>query len=398
MQEIIEAAQALQDQIVTDRRWLHEHPEIGFQLVDTLSYVRGRLEEMGYEVSSCGGGLTAHVGRTDGACMLLRADMDALPLAEETGLDFASHNGNMHACGHDTHTAILLGVARLLKDHEDKLPGCVTFMFQPDEEGDPASDITGGQAMVEAGVLENPHVDAACALHINAPTYPAGSINTRCGTMCSSIDDIDIVITGRGSHGSRPQEGVDPIAIACHVFLAIEGYIAREIDPHDLCVATFGSIQAGHAANVIPETAHMLGTLRTQDPAVRARFQERVPELVEGIARAFGGSATVKFLRGVPVTVNNPALTRELCGYAEELFGEPVNKIAEADMGNDDLAFVAEQVPTTYFYLGGTIPEASQWGMHNPHVVFDESVLWRGAALLANSAWEYLSARAPQEG
>lgn len=394
MKGIIEEARALQDRIVEDRHWLHRHPEIGFELGETVSYVRRRLEEMGYEVASCGGGLTAVAGRGEGPCMLLRADMDALPLAEETGLDFAADNGSMHACGHDTHTAMLLGAARLLKDHEGELPGRVKLMFQPDEEGDPAAAITGGQAMVEAGVLENPHVDAAAALHINTPSYPAGSVNTRCGTMCSSIDDIDIAITGRGAHGSRPQEGIDPIAIACHIFLAIEGYIAREVDPNDLCVATFGSIQAGHAANVIPETAHMLGTLRTQDPAVRARFQERVPELAAGIARAFGGSAEVSFLRSVPVTVNDPALTRELSAYAEELFGEPVGEIAHPNMGNDDLAFVAERVPTTYFYLGATVPEAAEWGMHNPHVVFDESVLWRGAALLANSAWEYLAARA----
>lgn len=394
MRGIIEEARALQDRIVADRRWLHRHPEIGFDLADTLSYVRGRLEEMGYAVEPCGGGLAACVGRTDGPCVLVRADMDALPLAEETGLEFASTNGNMHACGHDTHTAMLLGAARLLKDHEGELPGCVKLMFQPDEEGDPAADITGGQAMVEAGVLENPRVDAAVSLHISVPSYPAGSVNTRCGTMCSSIDDVDILVTGRGAHGSRPQEGVDPIAIACHIFLAIEGYIAREIDPNDLCVATFGSIEAGRAANVIPETAHMLGTLRTQDPAVRARFHKRVPELAAGIARAFGGDAKVEFLRSVPVTVNDPDLTRELCGYAEELFGEPVGEIAQPNMGNDDLAFVAERVPTTYFYLGATVPEAAEWGMHNPHVLFDESVLWRGSALLANSAWEYLAARA----
>ncbi len=395
MRGIAEEAHALQDRIVADRRWLHRHPEIGFDLVETAAYVRSRLEEMGYEVAEpCPGGLVAHVGRADGPCVLLRADMDALPLAEETGLPFASANGNMHACGHDTHAAMLLGAAQILKRHEDELTGCVTLMFQPDEEGDPAADITGGQAMVEAGALDGPRVDAAVALHVNAPTYPAGGIYTRCGTMCSSIDDIDITVRGRGAHGSRPQEGVDPIAIACHIFLAIEGYVAREVDPNDLCVATFGSIQAGQAANVIPETAHMLGTLRTQDPAVRARFHERVPELAAGIARAFGGEAEVRFPRSVPVTVNDPALTRELCGYAEELFGEPVGEIPHPNMGNDDLAFVAERVPTTYFYLGATVPDAGGYGMHNPHVQFDDSVLWRGTALLANSAIEYLAHRA----
>lgn len=395
MQGIVEEARACEEQIIADRHWLHRHPELGFNLHETASYVRGSLEQMGYEVDEmCSSGLVAQVGRTDGPCFLLRADMDALPVKEETDLPFASDNGCMHACGHDTHTAMLLGAAQILKNHEDELAGCVKLVFQPDEEGSSDAEITGCNALVSAGVLENPHVDAAAALHIMVPDYPAGSINTRQGTMCSSIDDIDITITGRGAHGSRPHEGVDPIAIACHVFLAIEGYIAREVDPTDLCVATFGSIHAGAAANVIPETAHMLGTLRTQDARVRERFHRRVPQIVSGIAQAFGGSARVEFLRGVPVTANDPELTCELSGYAEELFGEPVCDIPHASMGNDDLAFISERVPTTYFYLGGTVGGHEEYGMHNPHVMFDESVLWRGTALLANSAIEYLAHRA----
>ena len=397
MREVWEEAQELQDQIVADRRWLHRHPEVGFALDETSAYVRRRLEEMGYEVREvCQGGLLAQVGNADrGPCVLLRADMDALPMPEESGVSFAADNGCMHACGHDTHTAMLLGAARLLKNHESELAGCVKLMFQPDEEGAPAWETTGGEAAVGAGVLENPQVDAVAALHVQAPWLPAGAVATRPGTLCSSIDDVEITVTGRGAHGSRPHEGVDPINIACHIYLAIQSFLTREVNPADVCVCTFGSISAGEAANVIPETAHMLGTLRTQDPAVRALFHKRVPELCAAIARGFGGEAAVRFLRGVPVMVNDEALTAELSGYAEELFGEKVVPIERPSTGTDDLAFFSEQVPTCYFYLGAATPEDVEngYGMHNPHVVFDERVFCKGAALLANSALEYLARR-----
>ena len=397
MSTVIDEAKALQEQIVRDRRWLHQHPELGFDLDETCAYVRGRLEEMGYEVSSpCQGALLAQVGDpAAGPVFMLRADMDALPVQEITGLDFASTNNNMHACGHDTHTAMLLGAAKILKDHEAELKGCVKLLFQPDEEGVAPVEYCGGDAVLEAGVLENPHVDAVAALHVQALEFDTGAIYTRKGTIFSSIDDIDVRITGCGAHGSTPHQGIDPINIACHIYQGFQNLIAREVDPTQTCVATFGKIESGRAANVIPDSASMLGTLRTQDAGVRQGFKEHAQRMVKSIAEAFGGTATVDFLRGVPNTYNDPALTEELVGYANELFDEPVQELEAPFSGTDDLAIIAENAPTTYFILGtGTLPGHEGCGMHHPNVDFDETVFWKGSALLANSALSYLSRHA----
>lgn len=397
MSTIIDEARSLQDQIVADRRWLHAHPELGFELPETQAYVRQRLEAMGYTVMEpCEGALLTMIGDPEaGPCMMLRADYDALPVEEATGLPFASTNGNMHACGHDTHAAMLLGAAQILKNREQELAGCVKLLFQPDEEGVAPVEFCGGDAVLSAGVLENPKVDALCALHVQALDFEAGAIYTRPGTIFSSIDDIDVRIKGCGAHGSTPQEGIDPINIACHIFMGFQNGIAREVDPTQTCVATFGKIEAGRAANVIPDSASMLGTLRTQDAGVRARFKEMAERMVPGIAAAFGGSAEVAFLRGVPNTYNNPELTRELVGYANELFDDEVHELEKPFSGTDDLAILAEHVPTTYFILGtGTLPGHEGAGMHHPNVDFDESVFWKGAALLAQSALAYLAHRA----
>lgn len=393
MGTLIDEAKALQEQIVEDRRWLHRHPELGFDLPQTCAYVRGRLEEMGYEVTEpCEGALLTQVGDpAAGPVFMLRADMDALPVEEATGLNFASENGNMHACGHDTHAAMLLGAARILKDHEPELKGCVKLLFQPDEEGVAPAEYCGGDAVLAAGVLENPHVDALAGLHVQALDFDAGVIYTRKGTIFSSIDDIDVRISGCGAHGSTPQKGIDPINIACHIYQGFQNLIAREVDPTQTCVATFGKIESGRAANVIPDSASMLGTLRTQDADVRAGFKEHAQRMVAGIAEAFGGAATVDFLRGVPNTYNDPALTEELVDAAGDLFGEPVQELDAPFPGTDDMAILAEKVPSTYFILGtGTLPGHEGCGMHHPNVDFDESVFWRGSALLANSALAYL--------
>lgn len=400
MRDVLDEAKALQSEIVENRRWLHRHPETGFDLSETTAFVRAKLEEMGYEVSEvCECGLVALAGNPEkGPCILLRADMDALPLTEQTGLDFASENGNMHACGHDTHTAMLLAAAKIVKRRESELKGCVKFLFQPDEEGCAPVDTTGGDEVLAGGVLKNPTVDAATALHIMTVDYPVGSIWTRSGTAFSSIDDIDVEIKGAGTHGSQPHQGVDPITIACNIHQGFQNIIAYGIDPAEQVVATFGSFQAGTAANIIPESAHMLGTLRAMSESARTRFQERARLMASEIAKAYGGSAEVQFLRGVPTVYNDPALTEELSGYAEELFGEEVRTLETPISGSDDLAVLSQEVPTTYFILGsGTPEEGYPYPVHNPKVVFDESVFYRGAALLANAAIEYLEHRSTEE-
>ena len=398
---ILEEAEALADDIVANRRWLHEHPEIGFDLPQTTAYVADRLREIGLEPKEIvPGGLVTTIGDPSrGRCFMLRADMDALPLREETGLPFASQNGFMHACGHDAHTAMLLGAARILKAHEAELDGCVKLMFQPDEEGTAPDEICGNEAMINAGVLEDPHVDAAAAIHLMPFDFHLGEVATRPGTGFSSIDDIDIVVHGKGGHGSRPNQLVDPFNIACHIFQGAQNLIARELDPNDQAVITFGAMNGGTAANIVPDDVRMLGTLRTVDEGTRARLKKRMTAMCEGIADAFGGSAEVQFLRGVPSVHNDPALTRELIGYMEELTGRPVTILDKPISGSDDMSVISQAVPTAYFVVGtGTEDEGVRYPVHNARVVFDESVFAEGAAMTATMALRWLAARADGKG
>ncbi|WP_270296795.1 M20 metallopeptidase family protein [Eggerthella sinensis] len=401
MTTILEEAQALEGEIIANRRWLHEHPEIGFDLPQTTAYVAERLREIGLEPEEIvPGGLVATVGDPSSErCFMLRADMDALPIAEETGLPFASSNDYMHACGHDGHTAMLLGAARILKAHEAELAGCVKLMFQPDEEGTAPDEICGNEAMINAGVLEDPRVDAAAAIHLMPLTFKRGEVATRLGTAFSSIDDIDIVVHGKGGHGSQPHQTVDPFNIACHLYLAYQNLIAREQDPTEQCVISFGAINGGTAANVIPGDVHMLGTLRTISEHTRARMKERMEALCDGIAAAFGGSAEIQFLRGVPSVYNDPALTDELIDYVEAMTGAPVSIMDKPMSGSDDMSTISQAVPTTYFLLGtGTEDEGVHYPVHNARTTFDESVFAEGAALTATVAMRWLEARAHENG
>lgn len=400
MSTLIDEARGIEETIVADRRWLHAHPEIGFDLPETTAYVAQRLCEIGLEPTEIvKGGLVACVGDPAASrCFMLRADMDALPLKEETDLPFAAKGNTMHACGHDAHTAMLLGAAQLLKTHEAELKGCVKLMFQPDEEGTAPDEVCGNEAMIKAGVLENPRVDAAAAIHLMPLDYRFGEIATRIGTGFCSVDDIDIVVHGRGGHGSRPHQLVDPFAMACQIYQGAQHLIARELDPTDQAVITFGMIAGGAAANIVPDEVRMLGTLRTADEATRARLKQRLEALCAGIAEAFGGVVDVQFLRGVPCVYNDPVLTRELIDYTESLTGRPVTLLDEPIAGSDDMSVISQAVPTTYFVIGtGTEEEGVQYPVHNARVVFDESIFAEGAALTASLAMNWLESHAEKE-
>lgn len=389
-------ANGIRDVLVSDRRWLHQHPEIGFDLDATCDYVRNALTEMGYEVSEpCKSGLLCSVGsEEEGPCILLRADMDALPMSERTGLAFASSNGNMHSCGHDMHTAMMLGVARLLRAHEESLHGCIKLLFQPDEEATAPVDTTGGAAVVEGGVLDGPHVDAAVSVHVN-PAFPVGELYIRPGTMFSSVDDVEIRVQGRSSHGSEPQRGVDALNVACHVFLGLENLVAREFAPGEKAPLTIGRMSAGSAANILPGDAEMLGTLRTVSEEVRARVFERVPALCDGIARGFGATAEARFLRPAPTTQNDPTLLNELSGYLEQAGMHP-HDLPEPFAGSDDFGVISQRVPSVYFILGASIGEPEETPthmLHNPNVLINEDALPAGVATLCECAADFLEAR-----
>ena len=393
MKELLQRAKQLQPELVENRRWLHRHPELGFDLTETCAFVEEKLKAMGYAPQRMSKtGIVATVGRPGGKTILLRADMDALPMKEESGLPFSATGDVAHTCGHDTHTAMLLAAAQMLKEHEGELNGCVKLMFQPDEEGTNPLGFSGAQAMLKDGVLENPHVDAAVSMLIMSQSpHPAGTIYTRCGPMMSSCDTITITVTGKGTHGSMPQEGVDALNVGVHIYSALQNLTARELAPEEQGVLTIGSFNGGEAANVLPEKVCLVGTMRTTVEATRTRFKKRIEAICAGMAQAFGAKVGVEFTQGIPTVYNDPALTQRVIGYTSELLGEEVPEMRAPFSCSDDLSEISQVVPTCYLILsGGTAQEGHPYPQHNPRVTFEESVLYRGAAVFANTAIEWL--------
>ena len=294
MNNILKEANALQEVIVRDRRYFHKNAEIGHDLPITTEYVLKRLREMGYEPELItDSAIVALVGgKKPGKTFLIRADMDALPIVEENDLEYKSQTKNMHACGHDTHTAMLLGAAKILKDHEDEIEGTVKLMFQPAEE-----QLSGAKSMIEAGVLENPKVDAATMIHIfSGLPVPAGTlIIPKGGYVSSSGDMFHIDVNGKGGHGAMPQDSVDPLNVISHIHTALQEIIARELSPSSTAVITIGQLHGGNAANIIPDTAFMEGTIRAFDNDERVFMKKRVVEVANSIAAAFRATANVEY-------------------------------------------------------------------------------------------------------
>ena len=389
---LLKEAEQLKAAITADRRTLHRNPEAGPDLPETAAYVKRRLEEMGYAPRDLAGGVTADITGTDtGRCVLLRTDMDALRIREATGLEFQSENGAMHACGHDLHTAMLLGAAQLLRQHQSELRGTVRLVFQPDEEG-----FTGAKAMLAAGILEKaPRPQAAMALHVNSGT-PSGLVLCGRGTFMAGCTLFRVTVKGVGCHGAMPETGVDPINIAAHIYLSLQELIARELAAKTPAVVTVGRFCGGEAPNIIPGDCVMEGTIRTFDRDVTARLMARIGELAENTARAFRGSAQMEELASAPPLKNTPDLVNRMADWAGELLGgQSVYRLDEGGMGSEDFASYTYEVPSAYLLLGaGTAAEDPRFGkpMHNACVVFNEAVLPRGAALYAMGALRWLAA------
>ena len=356
-------------------------PEVGQELPRTAAYIAGELKKLGYQPQALGGGLVAAItGKDTGRCVLLRADMDALAGREQSGLDFQSDNGAMHACGHDMHAAMLLGAAQLLRRRREQLNGTVKLVFQPDEEG-----FTGAKAMRAAGILEGaPRPQAAMALHVNSGT-PSGLVLCGRGTFMAGCTLFRITVKGVGCHGAMPETGVDPINIAAHIYLSLQELIARELAAKTPAVVTVGRFCGGEAPNIIPGDCVMEGTIRTFDRDVTARLMVRIGELAENTARAFRGSAVVEELASAPPLKNDPDLVNRMADWAGELLGkQSVYRLDQGGMGSEDFASYLYDMPCDYLLLGaGTAQEDPRFGrpMHNPAVVFNEDVLPLGAAL-----------------
>lgn len=399
---ILQEAAAYQEQLVQTRRYLHSHPETGFDLKNTTEYVRKELIAMGYEPVMCGkSGIIALAGKKkSGKVFLIRGDMDALPIKEESDVPFSSDNGKMHACGHDMHTTMMLGAARLLKSHEYEIEGTVKLMFQPAEE-----IFEGSDDMINAGVLNSPDVDAAMMIHVMAGLpIPAGTvISCDGGVSAPAADYFYIDIQGKGCHGSMPNNGVDPITIAAHIITGLSEINSRELGLSDDAVITIGTINAGNAANVIPDTAHMSGTIRTYDEETRSYIKQRVSDIASNIASAYRGSASVTYGSGCPCLLNNPDLATCSAKYLNELLGPSrtftatqLNAMsgggkASKSTGSEDFAYVSQKVPSIMFALAaGTPQDGYCYPQHHPKVKFDEAILSEGSAVYAYTAMRWL--------
>lgn len=383
-----ERALELKDETIANRRHIHKNAETGLDLPKAKAYVMEKLTEYGLEPKDCGYGVTATLGK-GGKVLLLRADMDALPMPEESGEEFACPTGKeAHTCGHDFHAAMLLTAAKMLKEKEDTLEGTIKFMFQPAEE-----TFEGSKNMIENGILENPPVDAALAYHVSPGKMPIGLFmyNDK-DTMMYSVDGFKITIHGKGSHGAYPHVGVDPINIGVHIHLALQELIARESDPTHSCVLTIGQFAGGTAANIIPETVVLQGTIRTNKPEARELLVRRMKEVAEKTAAVYNGTVDIEMISEVPPLICNPKLTDEVVGYMQEL-GIPglTPYPGISASASEDFAVIAEKVPSTFMYLSaGYLDERGQYPAHHPKAQFNEDVCPIGAACLAHCASQWL--------
>lgn len=397
---LLREAEKIQNRILSERRTLHQCPGTGFDIGETLAFVKKELTDMGLTPVDCGrAGVVALVGgKREGKVFLLRADMDGLPIREEADVDFASQNGRMHACGHDLHTAMLLGAARLLKAHEEEIEGTVKLMFQSAEE-----IFEGSHDMIEAGLLENPRVDAAMMIHVMAGMpFPAGTVIVSApGVSAPAADYFEIKVQGKGCHGSMPNTGVDPLTAAAHILIALQEINARELAMDERAVLTIGTMNAGTAANVIPDTVTMGGSIRTFDEETRSFIKQRMTEIAEGTAKAFRAEAFVSFGSGCPTLVNDKDLSVCFGKYMKELLGQGKSfSVAELNAmggggsksaGSEDFAYVSQEVPSIMLALAAGQPEKGyRYPQHHPMAKFDESVLPGGSAVYAYGALRWL--------
>lgn len=390
MNKYLARANQLVPELVENRRHFHRHPEVRNELFETVKYVKAQLEDMGFQVQEiCQCGLVVLAGgKKPGKCILIRGDMDALPMPEDTGLEFSSENpGAMHACGHDLHMAMLLGAAKLLKEHEDEIEGTVKICFQPNEE-----TFGGAKAMIEAGVLENPHVDAAFAIHVGSMA-DVGTLDYGKGLTMGSADGFSIHVKGKGCHGAAPNSGISPINIGVHIYLALQELLAREVNPAEQCTLTVGSMLFGDGAtNVIPSEGVLNGTMRGFNAELINHLRQRVEEISVGTARVFGGDAEVEWLFSSPAMYCDPEFTDEVVHYAADVVGQDrmIPKKSRAT-GSEDFAYFGEKVPSQIFWLGaGVDDKTKRISNHNPKVLFSEDALPYGAAVYTQCAIEWL--------
>lgn len=378
------------EQIVADHRWLHAHPELTGKEEKTAAYIAESLKAMGLEVrENVGGhGVVALIeGSKPGKCVALRADFDALPVTECTGLPYASENpGVMHACGHDVHTAMLLGAARVLCDMRDTFSGSVKLIFQPAEEGG-----GGGRLMIDDGVLQNPPVEAIFAQHLGAMT-PTGNIIYRNGAMMGASDGFTITVHGKGAHASTPERGVDAIAISAQVISALQNIVSRTISPFANVVMGIGTISGGTARNIVAETVEMSGTCRNVDLQLREELSKRMEAVIKGVTEGMGGGYTFQYRKGYPPVINDEKMCDIVRAAAAEIIGtDRIIEQKNPGLGAEDFAYYLEQIPGAIFILGCKKEGTEAFPLHNGRFAPDEECMRTGVHILASSAIRFLN-------
>lgn len=380
------------------RRDFHMHPELGFREIRTAGIVAKELETLGIEVTK-GIGKTGVVGLLEGAkpgpTLLLRFDMDALPITEATGAEYASKNpGVMHACGHDGHTAIGLTVAKILHAHREDLAGTIKFCFQPSEEGNNGEEIGGAEMMMRDGVLDSPKVDMSLSLHL-WNEEPLGWLGIAGGPVMAGADIFTVKITGKGGHGAIPQQAVDPVVAAAHIITALQTILSRNVAPLETAVVSVTTVNAGTAFNVIPHTAELTGTIRTFDLRVRQKVVERFEQIARGVGEALGCQVAVDVKRMTPALVNEESIALKVQDVARRvLSSSAVDASGYITMGAEDMAFMQEKVPGCFFFVGSN-DKARQldYGHHHPKFDFNEEALIRASALMASAAVDVLNSK-----
>ena len=376
--------------VIELRRDIHRYPELGFEEIRTAGIVADRLDRLGYEVRTKIGA-TGVVGimrsKRPGRTVLLRADMDALPIQEETGLPFASANdGKMHACGHDGHVAILLGAAQIIAQRQDELSGTIVLCFQPAEEGK-----GGAREMIRDGVLEDPYIDRVYGLHLLSQA-PSGVIRVRPGPVMASSDSIEITIRGKGGHGAAPHETNDPILTAAQFVTSVQSIVSRRVEPIEPAVVTIGAIHGGTIHNVIPDDVRLLGTVRAYSPEVRAQMEPRIQTILRGSCEAHGATYDLNYEWRYPVTANDPDEAAYVRALASRVLGEERSEDMRPTMGAEDFSFMLEQRPGCFFFLGTQCDERTAAPHHNARFSIDEAALETGVRMMVALA---LDAPAP---
>ncbi len=393
MLNVIEEVKRIEQEIINWRRKLHEIPELGLNLPQTVRLITEELDKMKIEYHTLvnGNAIVGLIkGREEGKTIALRADMDALPIREETGLEFQSTNGCMHACGHDGHAATLLAVAKILNENKDKFKGNIKLLFQPGEEYP-----GGAMPMIDEGAMDNPKVDAVMGLHMGnlVKEAPSGAISVCYGTMMAAVDKVSIKIIGKGAHGAYPHQSIDPIVIASEVVIALQTIVSREIMPVEPAVVSITRIQGGFNQNIIPDSVELEGTVRTFNEDTRSRIARRMEEIIKGITMAHGATYELDYEYCYPAVVNSEEFTKGFVESAKKILEEEaIVEMKTPVMGAEDMSYFLQKAPGTLFFLNNPKQIEGEYYPHHSHKFdIDESQLWKGAAVMIQAAIDWLN-------